>query len=63
MKIIVTGCAGFIGSHLCEKLLSLNHIVYGLDNLNDYEQTGGGINNSEISQEGGVVRKYRKRCL
>ncbi len=29
------------------------------------EQTGGGIddNNSEISQEGGVIRKYRKRCL
>ena len=36
MKIIVTGCAGFIGSHLCEKLLSLNHNVYGIDNLNDY---------------------------
>ena len=36
MKILITGCAGFIGSHLCEKLLSLNHIVYGIDNLNDY---------------------------
>lgn len=36
MKILVTGCAGFIGSHLCEKLLSLNHTIYGIDNLNDY---------------------------
>ena len=36
MKILVTGCAGFIGSHLCEKLLKLNHNVLGLDNLNDY---------------------------
>lgn len=37
---------------------------FGLDNLNDYEQTGGGTNDKlEISQEGGVVRKYRKRCL
>ena len=36
MKILVTGCAGFIGSHLCEKLLSLKHNVIGIDNLNDY---------------------------
>lgn len=36
MKILVTGAAGFIGYHLCEKLLSLGHYVIGLDNLNDY---------------------------
>src|SRR5690606_15045838 len=35
-KILVTGAAGFIGYHLCEKLLSLGHVVFGLDNLNDY---------------------------
>jgi predicted RNase H-like nuclease (RuvC/YqgF family) len=34
----------------------------GLDTSNDV-QTGGGINKLEISQEGGVIRKYRKRCL
>ena len=33
-KILVTGCAGFIGSHLCEYLLQNNYIVYGLDNMN-----------------------------
>lgn len=33
MKILVTGGAGFIGSHLCEKLLGLGHVVYCLDNL------------------------------
>jgi UDP-glucuronate 4-epimerase len=32
-NILVTGCAGFIGSHLTERLLSLNHIVIGVDNL------------------------------
>jgi UDP-N-acetylglucosamine/UDP-N-acetylgalactosamine 4-epimerase len=33
---LVTGVAGFIGSHLAERLLSLNQVVVGLDNL----QTG-----------------------
>jgi dTDP-glucose 4,6-dehydratase len=33
MRIVVTGGAGFIGSHLCEKLLGLGHTVYCLDNL------------------------------
>lgn len=33
MKIIVTGGAGFIGSHLCEKLLGLDNQVICLDNL------------------------------
>lgn len=36
MKILITGCAGFIGSHLCEKLLSKNYEIIGVDNLNDY---------------------------
>jgi nucleoside-diphosphate-sugar epimerase len=31
MKCLVTGAAGFIGSHLCENLLRSNHIVVGLD--------------------------------
>ena len=36
MKILVTGCAGFIGSHVCEKLLQRGEIVYGIDNMNNY---------------------------
>ncbi|MGS0527584.1 NAD-dependent epimerase [Zobellia nedashkovskayae] len=36
MKILVTGAAGFIGYHLCEKLLKKGYDVVGLDNVNDY---------------------------
>ncbi len=35
-KVLVTGAAGFIGFHLCRRLLSENFAVTGLDNLNDY---------------------------
>ena len=36
MKILVTGCAGFIGSNLCDKLLLEGHKVIGIDNFNNY---------------------------
>jgi nucleoside-diphosphate-sugar epimerase len=36
MKCVVTGAAGFIGSHLCERLLELGHDVLGLDGLIPY---------------------------
>jgi UDP-glucuronate 4-epimerase len=36
VKILVTGCAGFIGMHVCERLLAQGDTVIGLDNLNDY---------------------------
>lgn len=33
MRIVVTGAAGFIGSHLVEELVRLNHEVIAIDNL------------------------------
>lgn len=36
MKVLVTGSAGFIGSHVAERLLARGDSVVGVDNLNDY---------------------------
>ncbi|MFA6583761.1 MAG: UDP-glucuronic acid decarboxylase family protein [Elusimicrobiaceae bacterium] len=33
MRILVTGAAGFLGSHICDYLLAKNHTVIGMDNL------------------------------
>ena len=36
MKFLVTGGAGFIGSHVCERLLDAGHAVWAFDNLDDF---------------------------
>jgi UDP-glucuronate 4-epimerase len=36
VKVLVTGCAGFIGYHVAEALLARGDAVVGADNLNDY---------------------------
>ena len=36
MRCVVTGAAGFIGSHLCERLLADGHTVTGVDCFTDY---------------------------
>ncbi len=40
MKVLVTGTAGFIGFYLAEQLLSRGDEVVGVDNINDYYDTG-----------------------
>ena len=51
-KILVTGCAGFIGSHTCEFLLKRGDIILGLDILNDYYDVSLKEKNLE------VLKKY-----
>ncbi|MFN7974894.1 MAG: NAD-dependent epimerase [Acidobacteriota bacterium] len=36
MRVLVTGCAGFIGFHTARRLLDLGHEVAGVDSVNDY---------------------------
>lgn len=36
MKYLVTGAAGFIGSAVIEKLVTIGHEIVGIDNINDY---------------------------
>jgi nucleoside-diphosphate-sugar epimerase len=39
-RVVVTGAAGFIGSHLCERLLAAGHEVVGIDSFSDYYERG-----------------------
>lgn len=53
MNILVTGSAGFIGSHLAERLVALGHTVRGLDCLTDYyARTLKELNVAEITGQG-----------
>src|ERR1017187_10005610 len=36
MNFLVTGGAGFIGSHVCERLLRAGHRIWAFDDLNDF---------------------------
>lgn len=51
MNYLVTGGAGFIGSHLCEKLITEGHKVVCLDNFNDVYPKAIKIENVNILKE------------
>ena len=36
MNFLISGCAGFIGYHLANKLIDIGYNVTGIDSLNDY---------------------------
>lgn len=51
MRILVTGAAGFIGSHLTERLLHEGHLVWGLDNLNSFYDPQVKRQNLEVARQ------------
>jgi nucleoside-diphosphate-sugar epimerase len=54
MNILVTGVAGFIGSHTAERLVSEGHKVIGVDNFNEYYSLELKQLNSESLEDKGV---------
>jgi UDP-glucuronate 4-epimerase len=57
---LVTGAAGFIGSHVCEALLERGDVVVGLDNFNDYyDPKRKQINIDEVILRAGTVERFR----
>ncbi len=48
MKVLVSGAAGFIGFHLCKRLLKDNITVIGLDNINSYYDVS--LKNSRLKE-------------
>jgi UDP-glucuronate 4-epimerase len=53
VRYLVTGCAGFIGSHLAEALLEDGHSVLGIDCLNDNYARGQKLDNLRRASEWG----------
>jgi UDP-glucose 4-epimerase len=54
-RVLVTAGAGFIGSHVVERLLQLGYEVSVIDDLNDfYLRTGNERNLAEISRIGSM---------
>ena len=54
MKILVTGAAGFIGSHTAERLQQLGHDVLGIDNFSPYYSLELKELNKKALQDNGV---------
>jgi UDP-glucuronate 4-epimerase len=62
MKILVTGAAGFIGSHTAEWLHFLGHKVIGLDNFSDYYDVSlKQLNANELNAKGIIIEKIDLR--
>jgi nucleoside-diphosphate-sugar epimerase len=51
VRVVVTGAAGFIGSHLCERLLADGHEVVGIDSFTDFYEPSLKRSNLEVVEQ------------
>ena len=58
MKVLVTGAAGFIGSHLTKSLIDDGHSVIGIDNFNSYYDVN--LKHLRISH---LINKPEFKCI
>ena len=62
MRILVTGGAGFLGSHLCERLVKDGHEVIAIDNM--YTGSRSKVetlkNNPKFDE---IIWTFAKKCL
>lgn len=56
MKYLITGCAGFIGYHVVNKILSKKNTVIGIDSINDYYDV-----NLKKKRLKNIIEKYNKK--
>ena len=59
MKILITGAAGYIGSHVAERLQSIGNEVVGLDNFSNYYDVSLKEMNSSVLKIKGI--KYKTK--
>ena len=59
MRILVTGGAGFLGSHLCDRLVKEGHEIICIDNF--YTGTRSNILHLFVLRHCGSPRKPKKR--
>ena len=52
--VLVTGAAGFIGSHACEALKAQGDLVIGFDNFNDYYDVAQKRANAKVLEIAGI---------
>ena len=76
-RILITGCAGFIGFHLTRKAVMLGYQVIGVDNLNDYydvslkktrlqllnDLPGFTFRQLDLADQQGVARLFRENAF